>query len=226
MIRKEETGLKRTLFLLVLSLIFILSISIVSSASDSNKVAYIYKKNFKIDQNIINVFTSLGLQVELIQEDVLFSKDLSQYRFLFVGDENFKKNIPVNNYPSVIANYYLTDLWGLTDNEGTSQLGATSPLSVLINSHKFQVYNSAFFKQSATLTIPYYYLEKNNKAISLRQIAATETTSSGFKVGDVISYADKGSQLMNGKRANENICFYGIIESDYWTQKAKDLFKE
>ena len=200
---------------------FLISLILLTTIASAADVAYIYRKSFKIDNNIINVFKDLGLTVDLIQEESQ-PYNYNNYRFIFVGDENFKRNIPINSYPSIVASYYNTDTWGLTDHEGVSQLGATHPLSVLINSHQYQVYTQATI---AGVAIPYYYLDQGNKAPNMQQVAATETTASGYKVGDVISYAPAGAQLMNGHTQQGKLCFYGITKSSYWTPKAKDLFK-
>ncbi|MHA2023686.1 MAG: hypothetical protein ACTSWQ_08510, partial [Candidatus Thorarchaeota archaeon] len=178
---------------------------------------------YKIDQNILDVFEDLGLTVDIIQEE---SQPISynDYKFIFAGDENFRRSIPVNSYPSIITSYYHADTWGLSDNEGVSQLGSTHPLSVLINGGSYQVYTQAMNQQR--VAIPYYYLDKDNKGPAMNQSAGTEATQSGRKFGDVISYAYPGSLMENGRTQQARLCFYGIIESDFWTQNARDLFED
>jgi len=102
------------LFLILILLIFVTG---TVSAAD---VAYIYNKNFKIDNNIINVFKELNLTVDKIQESKIFSTNFSKYKLLFVGDERFTepKKIPVNKYPTIVTNYYHGPEWGLTDADG------------------------------------------------------------------------------------------------------------
>ncbi|MEK6800549.1 MAG: hypothetical protein AABY05_01320, partial [Nanoarchaeota archaeon] len=39
-------------------------------------------------------------------------------------------------------------------------------------------------------------------------------------------YADVGAKMLNGKTQKEKMCFYGIVESDYWTPQGKALFNE
>ena len=213
-------GKKEVLFKLTLLLtLVILTSSVIASATSD--VAYIYRKTFQIDQNVINIFTEMGLTTDLIQENKL--PDLSKYKFIFTGDERFLKNIPVNNYPSVIESYYHGDDFGLTDAEGVSKLASAAPLSVLKNGQSIQVYTQAH--DGGHIALPYYYLDDENVAPSLTQIVGTQETSSGLKYGDVISYANKGVQLLNGKKANEKMCFFGIIESDYWTPGARQLFE-
>ncbi|MAG27356.1 hypothetical protein CMI47_17625 [Candidatus Pacearchaeota archaeon] len=208
--------------LLLISCVFIIFSISFALASD---VAYIYKKDFRVDQNIIQSINDLGLSVDLIKESTL-PQNLNSYKMLFVGDERFSNQhlIPVNDMPTLVANYYHNHEWGLTDREGASQLGATHPLSVLQNSHPIQVYIQAFEKNR--ITIPYYFLDQENIAPGLQQVAGTESTASGTKFGDVISYVNESTLLLNGRVQQENLCFFGIIESDYWTAAAKNMFEQ
>jgi len=207
----------------VILLTFVFSILLAATFVSAADVAYIYKKDFKIDDNIIGTFMEKGLSVELINEKYL-PANFDDYKLIFIGDERFRKELPVTQYPTIITNYHNMYNYGLTDRDGVSQLGSTAPLSVTINGESYQVYTQAFKKRR--ISNPYYFLDKENKAPSLETIASTVTTSSGYKFGDVIAYAQAGAQLENNKTAQENICFYGIIETDFWTPKAKELFKD
>jgi hypothetical protein len=193
--------------------IFVLLISLTLTFASAADVAYIYRKDFKIDQNIINTFNEMGLEVELINENSL-PADFSAYKLIFAGDERFRNPelIPINKSPSIVANYYHGYEWGLTDRDGVSQLGATSPLTAKSNSEIIPVYNEAF--SNGRIAVPYYFLDNKNKNPELTQILSTKETSSGYNFGDVISVLDN------------RLCFFGIIKSNYWTPQAKDLFKQ
>ncbi|MEK6860841.1 MAG: hypothetical protein AABY07_02615 [Nanoarchaeota archaeon] len=210
----------------IIILFVTLSLLIAPFAFAVGDVAYIYKKSFKIDNNIINSFNRLGLSVDTINENQVRSTDFSQYRFIFVGDEKFTNpsQIPVKNYPSIVINNFHGDDWGLTDNDGISSLARTQPLNVIKGSSIIQVYTRAFFRDGSTFAIPYYYLDKNNKAPSLETIAEAHNGNGGL--GDVISYAENGDILRNGGFVNGKICFYGIVESDFWTSSAENMFNE
>ncbi len=195
-------------------------------ASAVGDVAYIYRKQFRIDENIVKTFEDDGLVVDLINEKNLPS-NFNGYDLVFVGDENFlnANRIPVNDKKAIIVNYYNAPTWGITDFEGISQLGASKPLSVVKDGRVVPAYTSAFFPNSY-ITISYYYLGQNNIAPSLQSIAKTEPTSSGGDFGDVIAYAEAGDRLLNGKTQRENLCFFGIVASDYWTPQARNLFND
>ena len=216
-------GKKGATLLSVSVLLILVGAALASASAD---IAYIYRKEFKIDQNILKIFNQSNLTYDLIDEKTL-PKDFSQYKLLFVGDENFRyeNRILVNQFPSIVANYYHADYWGLTDAEGVSQLGSDHPLSVKKDGRMIQVYTQGR-KWLGGPSVVYYFLDEENRAPGLQTVALTETTSSGDDFGDVISYAPVGAQLMDGKTQQAKLCFYGIIESDYWTTAAKTLFKE
>src|SRR3989344_3540315 len=133
----------------ILSL-FIFSIIILSvsaySVLASNDVAYIYKSKASVDKNVVKIFEDMGLNVKLIYERNI-PTDLSGYRFVYVGDERFKSpnNIKVWKYPTIVSNYFYGPHFGITDNDGVSQLTASSPLSVKVGSNILQVYTKAKF---------------------------------------------------------------------------------
>jgi hypothetical protein len=188
-------------------------------------IAYVYRSGGKIDQNVVSVMEDMGFNVNLIQEDDL-PVDFSQYRFVFFNDENFRNDelIEISEIPSIVFSYYHVDDWGLTDNDGASQLGSTAPLSVLKDGELVQVYTQAFLKRR--IGIPYYFLGEHDKVDSLIQVAGTKPTSSGVNLGDVIAYAEPGVVLDDGSVAQEEICFFGIIKSDFWTPAAEEMFRD
>ncbi|MEK6891418.1 MAG: hypothetical protein AABX03_04765, partial [Nanoarchaeota archaeon] len=195
-------------------------ISVVSKG----EVAYIYKSAKLIDYNIVSMFNESHLKVDFISEDSLKDDSLNGYKIIFVNDERFHKNIPVDKHNSIISNYYMGSETGLTDNDGVSKLSSREPLNVNFKGKYQQVYTSAI--DSSRNYLQYYYLDKNNKVRTLNRYAGTYSSGSGSNFGDVISFVEKGSTLGNGKKSQGRICFYGIVDSDYWTQNARKLFKD
>jgi len=217
MVKKEAIWLAAPLLLIVLGAAY------VSATAD---IAYIYRRSFNIDQNILDIFDQYNLTYDLIDERTL-PINFGQYKLLFVGDENFRNEnrILVNQYPSIVANYYHADYWGLTDAEGVSQLGADHPLSVKKSGRIIQVYTQGR-KWPGGPSVVYYYLDVENRAPALETVALTEDTASGDKFGDVISYASPGDHLLKGITQQSKLCFFGLIDTDYWTPAAKTLFTD
>ncbi|MFA5856391.1 MAG: putative metal-binding motif-containing protein [Candidatus Pacearchaeota archaeon] len=173
------------------------------------------------------MINDLNLTVDLIPFSKVTITDFSKYRFIFVGDERFTRprNIPIERFPTVITNYYHGPDWGLTDSDGISKLARTEPQSVRKGNFTIiQVYNQAVYDTNQ-VGIPYYYLGNDDKSDQMSKIAGTYS-GNGYDLGDVISYADKGTRLENGKLTEGKVCFYGIVESKYWTNEAKQMFKD
>ncbi|MEM3121963.1 MAG: hypothetical protein QXH60_00785, partial [Candidatus Pacearchaeota archaeon] len=198
----------------------------VVHAQSSDVVAYIYNKNFNIDTNVINELNSMGLNVELIPESRISTTNFSKYRVIFIGNEKFSNpsKIPINKFPSIIANKYHGSTWGLTDGDSISTLVSNTPLKVRKDGVIIQVYTSAFFRSGNSVAIPYYYLANGNKDPDF--ITIVEALNGGDMLGDVISYSSPGNRLINGDLTNDKICFYGLTESEYWTNDAKKMFNE
>jgi len=81
------------------------NIGINNSENKSADVAYLYKSEKLIDNNIVKLFNNSGLIVEFVNEKD-FEKKLTggNYNVIFVGDERFYKNIPIEKYNSIITN--------------------------------------------------------------------------------------------------------------------------
>ena len=185
-------------------------------------VAYIYSSSSRIDSNVVNIFNSLDLSIEYISISQL-PTDLSEYKFVFIGDEYFSKDIPIESYNTIIANHYLGKDSGITDGFGISSMTSTEAPKVTFKGDNVQVYD--YSKDSSGIYIPYYFLSDLHKSSSTIPYAGTYSTSSG-NFGDVVSFIDSGSELANGKTAKGNICFFGIIKSAHWTPGAEDLFRD
>ncbi len=197
--------------------VLVLSINLVCAAD--YKVAYIYKS--KSDKNIVDLFSSLRLKVELIKENNLPS-DLSEYKFIFIGDENFAKNISIDKYPSVVMNHYIPKKIGLVNNVGISQLVSNKPLFASANGKSVQVYTAS--KDSKGASLSYYYLDHDNMASSLEQSVGTYATSSGADFGSVSAIGSSGDVLVNGDVLTNNLCFFGITKTSYWATETQNLF--
>ena len=96
----------------------------------------------------------------------------------------------------------------ITDIDGISKLASTSPLEVIKDENIIQVYTKARYSIGG-ISIPYYFLDDNNKASGMQKIAetwiGTPATGESSKVGDVISYANEETKLLNGNIERDKI---------------------
>ena len=210
-------------FLFIVILFSLLVANLVLSSVYAYDVAYILKNDRQVKNEILDVFSELGLSVEIIEDSSILTKNLANYKIVFVDDAILRKtrNLAIYNYNSVIMNKNYGQEWGLTDVDGISQLAATAPLQVRVVDNSIeQVYTQARYNG---VNIPYYYLANENKASGFRKIAGTYTGNT-IDLGDVVSVAGKGTRLMNNKISQGKICFYGIAKTKYWTENARQLF--
>jgi hypothetical protein len=212
---------------LKISIVILTSILFLSTIVMATDVAYIFKNAKKIDQNIINVFNEMGHSVDIINEKNLPS-DFSSYSLVFIGDERLrnKRSINIDQMPTVLSNYHYTKTWGLADRERTSKLSSRSILFVNKDGQKVEVYNENKHTVSKRTRMIYYYISNQNKATEMTKAAGTFTGHLTHDEGDVIAYINSGTTLGNGKTAQHNICFFGLIKTNLWTSESEQMFKD
>lgn len=206
--------------------LLLFGILILTSFVFAGDVAYIYRNPKVIDHNVVSIFENMGMNVDLIKESKL-PKDWKQYKLLYVGDESFRNSemIPVGMLPSIVSNYYNTETWGLTDRDGVSKLSSNMPLQVSKDMKIIQVYNNVINNRGRPLS--YYYIDNNNRAFGIStQAAGVYTGETIVSIGDVIAYINQDTKLGNGNMSKANICFFGLVASDFWTAEAINMFKK
>src|SRR3989344_4062047 len=217
--------MKRKLALIIF--VFILLFALVVEAR-TLEVAYVLKVPRNPDREFLDIFdqgfTNGDYNITLINDDNAKKTDFSKYDLLLVADDDNKlKNfqyIPVGDMPSIVANSFHVDDWGLS--KEVSLVAANSPLEVLVVGDGIkEVYTSCCVGGSGE-NLPIYYLIEYYKAQDFKNIAITN-------IGDlregVIQNMDTGGELLNGRRADGRICFFGITQTRYWTNDARKLFK-
>ena len=119
---KKRLGLMMFLVVLVLFCGSVL-------ASD---VGYILKKSRSVDSCFLNVFSEMGLTVDLIEDKDIPNTDFSEYDFIFVGDDRLKnvKDIPVDVIPSVITNGFYGKELGVLEKGRISRLACNRELKI------------------------------------------------------------------------------------------------
>jgi hypothetical protein len=185
-------------------------------------VAYIYDSLWSIDSNIVSSFSDLNFSVDYIRCKDVSSTDFSQYGLIFVGNEelNCSYQIPVDKYSSVIMNGRDTKDLGLTSRTGASKIASNVPLKINVSNNITQVYTIAEYNKNylSLYFLPVYYsgFDKTGE-LYLRGIKYP---------GLAISHINAGTTLTNGKKTNSNICFFGLYQTEFWTDKTKELFNE
>jgi hypothetical protein len=193
-----------------LTLIFSLVVFFIGFISATN-LGYIYEKDFNIDFKIIEKLDSLGIDVFLLNSKDLQNVNFSQFDVLLIGDERIRNvnKIPLDK-PLILMNSYYGKDFGFLEKGKVSKLSSNRPLQVSVSSFS-EVYEVATYEVGKS-ALKYYYLPNKYKVSSLESVAKT---SLGYhsRMGDVVAY-------LPGDK-----CFFGIVESEYWTSSAEEFFE-
>ena len=204
--------MKKRVLVFLLGLVFVMFLSSFVVAVDG---IYVVRNFRNVDSGFVDAFSSKGLSVDIIEDRYLDGINFSKYDFIFVGDDRLRhvEEIPVDEVPLIIANRYYGKYFGLT-NGGISKLSSSAPLRVVNWGDLINVYDRSVFR-FRRFNIPYYYIPGRYGVAGMDSVA---TTYRGYKkeLGDVIAYSNSGVEK----------CFFGIVESEYWTAGAKELFNE
>lgn len=179
------------------------------SAAD---VAYLTKTQRAVDSVFVDVFEEMNLDVEIIDNQDIDSTDFSEYEFIFVPNQRIKelKKIDLKDYPLVIVNSYYGKQLGLLEKGHIRKLASNYFQRVFFGSEVIQVYKKAKFRFSS-VGIPYYYLPEKHKSDDMQTVATAFSRKD--KIQDVISYSSEKKK-----------CFFGIAETEFWTDEARELF--
>jgi hypothetical protein len=195
--------------IITLLLLGILIFPLVSSTD----IAYVLKNPSRPDAQFVNAINELGYTHDLIDNSDISSTDFSNYAMILLGNENID-DVPVNQYPSLIANKRYFDGWS----SDVDYITSSQPLTAY-NSNQdhlitegvrryFQAYTRARLNG---LSVPLYFL--SGPKFDAEKITTTGDTTS--KLGEYVI----------ATKENPNRVFFGITRSDYWTSDTKKLFK-
>jgi len=207
---------KRSVLLILFSLIFLSNFVIAAD------VAYVYSSIWGINDKIVNSFSGLGLDVENIQCNDVLSTNFSEYKLIFVGNEWLKcaGDIPINEHASVIMNGRNTVDFGLSGRRGILTVSAGVKLRDTTDNF-FKAYTKSKYSRRY-LTLYSLFDYQSNSFVKIVE----PYVSSSIDLGASVAHVNPGTLLTNDKTANENICFFGLHETRFWTDEAEELFNE
>ena len=191
-------------------ILLIVSFSYAINLIIASDVAYVVRNSERIDQIVMDVFLEAGLEIDLIEDKMIDETDFSDYKFIFIGDERLRNINDIPDMPTIVANRYYAKQFGFLNNGVATKTASSSKLKLKKNGDIVEVYDRARFKLGG-VSVPYYFLPNRSKNQEIDSIG-TAFNDKGVE-NDVIAYTDKS-------------CFFGIIESSYWTEEARELFEE
>lgn len=195
--------------------------------ASAKKVLYLLSNIDNYDQRILDALEELNFTVDRVDNEDLASVNWGAYSFMLVADASFSNymDIPVNDFPAIILNTRYIDDWHWTSR--VSAKTSSQPISVHINqpagfiSDGMPLNVQAYTSSSPSI----YYLHRYYKAPSLKTVASTSNSSYWETFNSVIATAVPGTKLKDSHTSNAKAVFFGIKNSEYWTQDSEQLFK-
>lgn len=213
------------LLLLILLISFFLISNVIALAPKAD-IAYVIVNSGGTDNFLLNEITEAGYTYEIIFEENLQNVDLSEYRLVIYGDQNFinQNNIPVGKHKSLILNsfdYYKTSAnwqWGLSRERGVKSSPTIIKKNILTElTSNLPDSFSAYTISNANVQTSYL---KGNKPSGITTFFYSSLSSDSVIAGFV-----PGITLLNGRIVEERMIFFGITEARYWTPQTKTLFR-
>ncbi|MFA4953636.1 MAG: Ig-like domain-containing protein [Candidatus Pacearchaeota archaeon] len=189
--------------LLILIFASVLLMGVVSATD----IAYVLKNPSNPNAQFVEVMNELNYSYNLIDDSQISSTDFSRYKMILIGNENLV-GVPVDRYPSLIVNPDYYSSWSrsrvaITSNQPLTAINRNSTSRITKGvSLEFQVYTRS------GVSTPMYLL-------------------SGPKHSGVVKIVttDDLAQYVIATKTNPREVFFGITESDYWTEDSKKLFR-
>src|SRR3989344_3574159 len=217
----------------ILVIIFCL-VACASFAAAVDNAAYILRNTARPNAVLLAALQESGVQVTLIDDDKIPQTDFGAFDLVLVGNERIKNvnKLPVGTTPLLLVDSQLARTIGLASRVG--YVGANSALlgEVNIPSHPlttgfpsvFEIYTGCCKPNG--VSVPAYYLTEVKPAGTTGIIREQYALSNDYYNNYHVSILCPGANLL-GKTTSlqEQIMFFGITETSYWTSRTRELFK-
>ena len=211
-------------------LLVILAVLSAGSSLAEVKAGYILKNPSNPVSGFVTAMQEMNISITYLDSDYINTYNLSQYDFLLVGNEQFSNAaaIPVNGYPTIIANSYHMNTWHWSNK--VSQMVSTQPVQAVNNipTHLITqgmpgiitIYTQCCFIYPP-IGIPLFYLKSADRAQRIDSVVSTVLAAGDAGIGTI----EPGEQLRDGVIATKKGVFFGAVHAPYWTPDSKQLFK-
>jgi len=208
---------------LILVLIGLMLVLPFTCAGDA---AYLYDHEKYVDYNMAAQLFDRGLSVTFIDVADLEEVDLETYDLVLVGDEYLRASKKIDpDVPLVVTGAMNARYIGLAEKYKSLRMTANYPIEIMYEGEMRQIYTDSVFDEYVKTSIPIYLLAGLGGREGFSKMS-TSLNGRGDEIGSSIVYIDSGAELFNGKTAEENICFFGIAKSYYWTEEAMNMFND
>jgi len=217
---------------LVLGLI----LSLVAGSVLANDVALVVKNseslNYNHEYKINHILEEMGFDVTLIDKNS-GTVDYSQFSLIVIAGrpsnvysyellDSFVSDIPVNDYPSIVIDSTYPDDFGWIEPGAVSTIFSNNPKYIKVDDlHPILAGYDIGDKILTHIVGGQTVLDLETSRSSLVPVASFDNSYGT----SVISVAEPGQELFNGKVAQARVVFFGITNSLYWTYGSENLFE-
>jgi len=213
-----------------------LFLSLLVSSVLANDVALVVKDannlNYNHEYKINRILKDMGFDVVLIDKNsgivdysqfsliVIAGRPSNVYSYEFL--DSFVANIPVNDYPSVVIDSSYPDDFGWIEPGAASTLFSNRAKYIKIeNAHPILSGHDIGDKVLTHIVGGQTVLDLEISRSKLVPVASFDNSYGT----SVISVAEPGQELYNGKITQARVVFFGITNSLYWTYESEELFE-
>ncbi|MBU0467166.1 MAG: hypothetical protein KJ718_00205 [Nanoarchaeota archaeon] len=211
---------------IILSLLGILLAVNLLSLTSAADVAYVSLTPDYVEQEFIAVLNELSFSYDLVYHNQISSYDFSTVKLVLINNNFFTNwdEIPVNDIPSLIVNGRNIDDWGWTTMVSSSSQSIPMHIN-LDTSHEITEGLDEDIQIYTTNEPDIYYLDKTDIYSGLQIVGSNVYDNQDA----VVAIATEGTILTKpgypDTHINADSIFFGITEAEYWTNDARQLFK-
>ena len=180
--------------LLVFGFLFVVLLSGFVLAAD---VAYIAQNENKVDTMTWMALEDMGLEVDLVTDDMIMDTDFSEYDFVLIGDGRLWNADSIPMMPTVLMNKRYAEHFDFLDRGRTRMMGANRNLEVMVQGEVMDVYDMASMKLGGP-ALTFNYLPMKFMNSDLVNYAAIDTIDKS-KMGSVVAFNE-----------DMDTCWFGI----------------
>jgi hypothetical protein len=186
-------------------------------------VAYVVRNPASPNNDFVQALQENGFTVTLIDDNNAATTNFSKYSMILVGEETLvnPSAVPIQDYPSLVANTQHLSVWGYASTAGVVSVGNGFLKGKLMVNNSITSGLPAVVQLYTSYGINGYFLPKlPDRSRDIQNVVGTNNAD----LNPFIGTYKAGDRLYGGGYAKTRGCFYGLVNSRYWTADAKTLF--
>jgi len=204
-----------------------IGIILLTSFVAATDVIYLVSSQSKVNPIFTDALDDLGLSYEVSLSGEANTTDFSLYDMILLNNEYFSnsEDIPVNDYPALMVNGKNLEEWGWVTYISKSKQNSPFSATIIEENHTITngfsgdvpVYND---KDANLYSLDNYYIFDGIQILVSMVQDQRDAVIGIAEAGTTLTKAGEPDTIING-----NSVFFGIAETQYWTNETEQLFK-